>query len=413
MGQLPKLYSFQNDMADHFLSGEDLLVQAPTGSGKTLGAIFPGIMQFSHPNPHYALQSIRYGVPMRTLANKFVEDYGSKDQEFYDWKSEWNAHIQTGEHPADPLFEGKLVFATVDQMLASFLNVPYGVPKRQDNINAGAFIGSYLIFDEFHLYPSSQMLLSVLTMCRMLEGISRFTLMTATFSRDLLHAISTELGATVIADAPGVAITDGRFSDIEHLHHQHRTWTAHNDVLTAHHILQALDDHTTVLCVVNQVDRAQSLYRDMADALPSDVDVCLLHSRFYRKHRQDKERHVTGWLGKPDPNSPRTDGRRKVVVATQVVEVGLDISADVLLTECAPAASLIQRAGRCARWGGMARCASSCRRYTLLTTKHWQVSRTLRHMKMMVYVRLARRHGPHLHHPSFKGRCSAITTSSG
>jgi CRISPR-associated endonuclease/helicase Cas3 len=39
-------------------------------------------------------------------------------------------------------------------------------------------------------------------------------------------------------------------------------------------------------------------------------------------------------------------------VATQVIEVGLDISCDCLLTELAPIDALIQRAGRCARWGG-------------------------------------------------------------
>jgi CRISPR/Cas system-associated endonuclease/helicase Cas3 len=46
------------------------------------------------------------------------------------------------------------------------------------------------------------------------------------------------------------------------------------------------------------------------------------------------------------------DGRPAVLVATQVVEVGLDISADALLTELAPANALVQRFGRCARWGG-------------------------------------------------------------
>ena len=38
------------------------------------------------------------------------------------------------------------------------------------------------------------------------------------------------------------------------------------------------------------------------------------------------------------------------LLATQVVEAGLDVSADLLLTEVAPMNSLIQRAGRCARW---------------------------------------------------------------
>src|SRR5260370_4525389 len=39
-----------------------------------------------------------------------------------------------------------------------------------------------------------------------------------------------------------------------------------------------------------------------------------------------------------------------IVVATQVIEVGLNISARTLHTEIAPATSLVQRAGRCARF---------------------------------------------------------------
>jgi CRISPR-associated endonuclease/helicase Cas3 len=43
------------------------------------------------------------------------------------------------------------------------------------------------------------------------------------------------------------------------------------------------------------------------------------------------------------------------VVATQVVEAGVDISATTLVTQLAPWASLVQRFGRCARYGGEGR----------------------------------------------------------
>ncbi|MGD0952564.1 MAG: hypothetical protein ABR985_09240, partial [Methanotrichaceae archaeon] len=39
-------------------------------------------------------------------------------------------------------------------------------------------------------------------------------------------------------------------------------------------------------------------------------------------------------------------------ISTQVVEAGIDISCDTLHTEIAPANAIIQRAGRCARYGG-------------------------------------------------------------
>ena len=39
-----------------------------------------------------------------------------------------------------------------------------------------------------------------------------------------------------------------------------------------------------------------------------------------------------------------------ILVATQVIEVGLDISCENLHTELAPASAILQRAGRCARF---------------------------------------------------------------
>ena len=44
----------------------------------------------------------------------------------------------------------------------------------------------------------------------------------------------------------------------------------------------------------------------------------------------------------------------RIVVATQVVEAGIDLNAAVLITEAAPWPSLVQRAGRCNRTGRVA-----------------------------------------------------------
>jgi CRISPR-associated endonuclease/helicase Cas3 len=45
-------------------------------------------------------------------------------------------------------------------------------------------------------------------------------------------------------------------------------------------------------------------------------------------------------------------GVDRIIVATQVVEAGVDISAGCVITELAPWPSLVQRFGRCARYGG-------------------------------------------------------------
>ncbi len=341
-------YHYQKKVQDLYLEQEaNVILQAPTGAGKTQAALEPGILGF-HEADNYGRDyptRLIYGVPMRVLASSFVKEHQAIAKGLHgntEWDDTWEPTIQTGERPEDKLLEGRVIFATVDQMLASFLNLPYGLPKRLGNINAGALIGSYLIFDEFHLYPRKEMMLTVLAMLRMLRGISRFTLMTATFSAPLLDSLAQLLEAEVIAEREG----DQLFGDVTNIQTQKRYWHAQTAILSVDSVRQCMGDSQRTLIVCNTVNRAQALYLKLKESFP-DYEVILLHSRFYKHDRQAIEKKVLDRFGKA------TDGatleRPVILVATQVIEVGLDISSDVLITECAPAASLIQRAGRCAR----------------------------------------------------------------
>jgi CRISPR-associated endonuclease/helicase Cas3 len=73
-------------------------------------------------------------------------------------------------------------------------------------------------------------------------------------------------------------------------------------------------------------------------ALPKIV---LLHSRF---RPDDRKKAVDAALA-----APTTEGT--IVVSTQIIEAGVDVSATTLFTELAPWASLVQRFGRCNRKG--------------------------------------------------------------
>ncbi len=100
---------------------------------------------------------------------------------------------------------------------------------------------------------------------------------------------------------------------------------------------KAINDRQKVLVVCNQVKRAQEMFLMLADQYP-DVKIMLVHSRFKRGKRQSLEQQL-----KQDYN--KTNGAC-IVVSTQVVEVSLDISFDLMVTECAPIDALIQRFGR-------------------------------------------------------------------
>ncbi len=98
------------------------------------------------------------------------------------------------------------------------------------------------------------------------------------------------------------------------------------------------------LVVLNTVGRAQAVARQLeratSDATPP---VVLAHSRF---RPADRLARLAEALADVNPDGPGT-----IVVATQVVEAGVDMSSRVLVTETAPFSSIVQRLGRCNRRG--------------------------------------------------------------
>jgi CRISPR-associated endonuclease/helicase Cas3 len=97
-----------------------------------------------------------------------------------------------------------------------------------------------------------------------------------------------------------------------------------------------------VLLVATTVSRAQRAYDILRRRLGEDV-VNLLHSRFTGEDRARKE---VALMTKVANGRSRIGEAGTVLVATQVVEVSLDVDFDVLFTDPAPVEPLIQRFGR-------------------------------------------------------------------
>ena len=101
------------------------------------------------------------------------------------------------------------------------------------------------------------------------------------------------------------------------------------------------------LVVCNTVDRAVATHTALTKAADMD-DIHLVHSRFRQAERES-------WRENFLNRGACQAGVDRIIVATQVVEAGVDISATCLITELAPWPSLVQRFGRCARYGGVGR----------------------------------------------------------
>jgi len=101
---------------------------------------------------------------------------------------------------------------------------------------------------------------------------------------------------------------------------------------------------TLTLVIANTVRRAVEIR--VALEKKTTAEVQLLHSRF---RAADRKQHVKAALGGvPDAG--------RIVVATQVIEAGIDIDATLMVSDLAPYASMVQRFGRVNRKGERSGC---------------------------------------------------------
>lgn len=104
-------------------------------------------------------------------------------------------------------------------------------------------------------------------------------------------------------------------------------------------VLETHDSGTQTIVVVNQVERAQKLFRLLRERRDGKTDL-LVHARFRPAERTEQSRRLR-----------KEAGKDRIIVATQAIEAGVDISSKILITELAPWSSMVQRFGRCNRYG--------------------------------------------------------------
>ncbi|MGW1177412.1 CRISPR-associated helicase Cas3' [Kitasatospora sp. NPDC002543] len=106
-----------------------------------------------------------------------------------------------------------------------------------------------------------------------------------------------------------------------------------------------------VLVCCTTVDEAQRTYRYLESVLPElasrEGGLRLLHSRFPAHERQRITADCESAYGKPADEAAAAEPRAgSILVATQIVEQSLDLDFDLIVSDLAPLAQLLQRAGR-------------------------------------------------------------------
>ncbi|MCL6477225.1 MAG: CRISPR-associated helicase Cas3' [Peptococcaceae bacterium] len=347
------LYLYQEKAAKTVLEGINIIISAPTGAGKTWAALLPFLYSKKISGP--VADRVIYSLPMRTLATSLYESTVESCRQG-GWMVETDPvsnirtgnpesiciTIQTGERKEDPFFQGDIIFTTIDQMLSGYLNIPVSIPDKLANINAGSMIGSLIVLDEIHLLEPECSLGTVIEMCFRLRGLAQFVFMTATLSEKSMIILEEKLSARRIA------VDEAELNKIPNQKNKEKVYNWVDKPMNAERILDVHGGGRSIV-ICNSVGRAQEMYRSIKEQARSrglSTEILLLHSRFFKKDRNKVEKVLAEYLGR---DACKTD---VILVATQAVEAGVDISAENLHTELAPANSVVQRAGRSARYEG-------------------------------------------------------------
>ncbi len=342
-------YPYQSRLA---ADGLPDVLRVDTGCGKTEAAGLTWLWRRLHSAQEKTPRWLVYALPMRTLVdqtfNRFVKwrhaldlPEGELGVHRVMGGSDWSDHDWRLHPERDAVFIG-----TIDMLLSRALNRGFADSRWNWPISFGAFnSGCQWVFDETQLMDAGVITGRQLQAFRTSFGTAQPThtmWMSATVDFERLKTVD----APVIGRVAEIAESDRGHASLAERLEAPRSVHAPDagEVIKDGHVANLAIEHhrpgTLTLVVVNTVKRAQAAFKAI-QKIQGDVETVLIHSRFRQADREDALARVVADVG--------SNGR--VVIATQVVEAGLDLSAATLLTDLAPWSSIVQRAGRCNRDG--------------------------------------------------------------
>ncbi|MCK9396556.1 MAG: CRISPR-associated helicase Cas3' [Methylobacter sp.] len=364
--KLDATYPYQEKLGCH--PWPDFL-EIPTGLGKTAAVVLAWLYKRTVLQDSNTPRRLVYCLPMRVLVeqtvseiHKWLKNLGGDTANIpvrllmggeQDLKSEKDLKPWT-LHPE----QNAILIGTQDMLLSRALMRGYGMSRYQWPVHFALLHNDALwVFDEVQLMGAGLGTSAQLEAFRRqfkTHGNARTLWVSATLNRQWLNTVDF---AEHLANADTLQLADlekqlpavqKRFHAIKRLQQGNAVLNAENkksnckaylDAL-AKQILETHQPQTNTLVILNSVERAQDLMQ-LLQKQKTAIELLLVHARFRAAERRQ--------LNLAIQSEPGSEGR--IIVATQAVEAGVDISSRTLFTELAPWASLVQRFGRCNRYG--------------------------------------------------------------
>lgn len=343
------------------------LVDVPTGLGKTAAVTLAWLykrLQRDADTP----RRLVYCLPMRVLVEQTCESirqWLDASRPLFEARAlpSPELHVLMGgqtraEWVSNPEYPA-IIVGTQDMLLSRALMRGYGMSRYAWPTHFALLHNDALwVFDEVQLMGPA------LTTSAQLEGLrrqpaiapsmpARSLWLSATLNRDWLDTVDLRPHLNTL---PTLALTDAekasapvrnRREAVKHLRaagtrleKDHASKSGRKDYgnALAAEVLASHDETGDTLVVVNTVERAQAVYDGLVAR--GAEEPLLIHARFRAAERTQIERELKA-----------STSTRRIIVATQAIEAGVDLTSARLFTELAPWSSLVQRFGRCNRFG--------------------------------------------------------------
>lgn len=360
-------YTYQKDERGNLCDDVPFfgLLFAPCGRGKTETSLIWALKAIKK----YRRNKIIFAMPTQITSNamwkRFCELFGAENVGLFHGKSfiKLKGDKEREKEEEDDLtaedlneirgenFKGNVFFkpitvTTIDHLIYSFVH-----GFSQADFALGNLQNAIVVFDEVHYYEKNpnqnkSTLDHIATLLRVLEKMKIPNLL-----------MSGTLPDFFVSDVKRInPAYEGPFIDNEGLSFEpfklkiFKKSIVTKDGVNNELIREIAENYSKGLIqfiILNTIERSKLVYDALIAKLPQNegnIKVVLHHSQFTHKDRADKERNILHML-KDEKSRPF------ILVATQVIEISLDISCDVMYTELAPADALGQRGGRLNRKG--------------------------------------------------------------
>ncbi len=324
-------------------------LNAPTGFGKTEAFVAPFL--YSYSNEHEVFAPRMYIVePMHALLKQFSERL-----QVYIKALNLNGVLDVDEDHGNVtsrtyLYTAPITLTTLDSYAYGFLAKRVETYKFRPDLITGRYSMpagiqslSYTILDEAHLiqdvaFIGPRIIRRIVASLVCSGGV--VVISSATLPDTFRDQIKSEMNEWC---KDQYTLIDEEIDNVI------KSIKASREISIEYHgnksIEDAIKDNVRNICedrtliIVNTIEKAITLYDVLKNTCGESTNVILLHSLMRTKEKRDKFNQIK--------NSTKEHG--KVVIGTQVLEVGLDFNFNKLYTELAPIDAIIQRMGRICR----------------------------------------------------------------